>query len=58
MHSFPSMTPLSKMCRERAAELKRQLDLEPNERKALAIAKVALVWLEIAEADEQADKTA
>jgi hypothetical protein len=51
------MTPLSKMCREKAAEMKRQLDLEPDERKALAIAKIALAWLEIAEADEHAAST-
>ena len=48
------MTPTSRMCREKAAELKKQLDAEPDERKALAIAKIALSWLELAEAEEQA----
>lgn len=47
------MTPMSRMCREKAADLKKVLDEETDERRALTIARIALSWLELAESEER-----
>lgn len=51
------MTPISRMCREKAADLEKALDEETDDRRALAIARIALSWLELAEFEERPFQT-
>ena len=45
------------MLREKAAELTKELALETDERKALALARIAICWLDLAETEERANGT-